>query len=107
MSKKLFVGGLSWDTDDDGLKNAFDKFGVISEAKVIRDRMTGKSRGFGFVTFDLDDAAHSAISELDGTNLDGRVIKVNIAENKAPGGAQQKRRGFRPRNNTQNSSFNR
>jgi cold-inducible RNA-binding protein len=86
MSKKLFVGGLSWGTTDDGLQQAFAKFGEIVEAKVITDRETGRSRGFGFVTFADDQGANSAIAEMDGTELDGRSIKVNEAEDKGPRG---------------------
>lgn len=79
MSKKLFVGSLSWDTTDDGLRAAFEQFGEVSEAIVIRDRMSGRSRGFGFVTFDDADAADRAMSELNNTELDGRPIKVDVA----------------------------
>jgi cold-inducible RNA-binding protein len=83
MSKKLFVGGLSWGTTDDGLHSAFSPYGEIVEAKVITDRETGRSRGFGFVTFANEEGATKAISEMDGTELDGRTIKVNEAEEKA------------------------
>ena len=83
MSKnKLFVGGLSWNTDENGLKNAFEKFGAVSEAKIIFDRETGRSRGFGFVTFDQKDDASEAVSQLDGRELDGRTVKVNYAEDR-------------------------
>jgi len=82
MSKKLFVGGLSWGTTDEGLHGAFSKFGEIAEAKVITDRETGRSRGFGFVTFANDESAVSAIGEMNGAELDGRTIKVNEAEDK-------------------------
>ncbi len=82
MSKKLFVGGLSWNTTDDGLRAAFERFGEIVEAKVITDRESGRSRGFGFVTFSADDAASAAINEMNGSQLDGRSIKVNEAEDK-------------------------
>jgi RNA recognition motif-containing protein len=82
MSKKLFVGGLSWGTTDETLNGAFSKFGEIAEAKVITDRETGRSRGFGFVTFANDENAASAIAEMNGTELDGRTIKVNEAEDK-------------------------
>ncbi len=85
MSKKLFVGSLSWNVDDQGLRQAFDPFGQISEAKVITDRDSGRSRGFGFVTFDEEDAADKAISAMDGTELDGRSIKVNVAHEKRGG----------------------
>ncbi len=84
MSKKLFVGGLSWGTTDDGLRQAFQQYGEISEAKVIMDRETGRSRGFGFVTFTEGEDATTAISKLDGTTLDGRTIKVNEAQEKSP-----------------------
>ena len=84
MAKKLFVGGLSWDTTDDGLRQAFVPHGEISEAKVITDRDTGRSRGFGFVTFNRDEDAKTAISKMDGTNLDGKTIKVNEAQEKSP-----------------------
>lgn len=86
MSKKLFVGGLSWGTDDEGLRQAFSKFGPISEAKVITDRETGRSRGFGFITFSSDSDAMSALQEMDGRELDGRTIKVNEAQERPAGG---------------------
>jgi RNA recognition motif-containing protein len=81
MSKKLFVGGLSWGTGDVQLKAAFEPFGV-TDAKVILDVDTGRSRGFGFVTLADDDAAERARAELDGSELDGRTIRVNLAEDK-------------------------
>jgi len=84
MAMKLFVGGLSWDTTDDGLRQAFASYGEITEAKVITDRDTGRSRGFGFVTFTEDESAKTAISKMDGTTLDGKTIKVNEAQEKAP-----------------------
>lgn len=79
MSNKLFVGSLSWNTDDDGLRNAFEEFGEVTDAKVITERDTGRSRGFGFVTFANSDDAQSAISAMDGQQLDGRTIAVNLA----------------------------
>jgi len=84
MAKKLFVGGLSWDTTDEGLRQAFATYGEITEAKVITDRDTGRSRGFGFVTFTQNEDATTAISKMDGTNLDGKTIKVNEAQEKGP-----------------------
>lgn len=82
MSKKLFVGGLNWKTTDEGLRQAFARFGEITEAKVITDRETGRSRGFGFVTFVQAESAENAISEMDGAQLEGRTIKVNPAEDR-------------------------
>jgi RNA recognition motif-containing protein len=77
---------LSWDTNDEGLRNAFSVHGEISEAIVISDRDTGRSRGFGFVTFDDDEAADKAVAALNGTELDGRTIKVDIAQAKQRSG---------------------
>ncbi len=82
MSNKLFVGGLSWGTDDISLKSAFDAYGSVTEAKVILDRDTGRSRGFGFVTYTAANEANAAIEAMDGRELDGRTIRVNLAENK-------------------------
>lgn len=81
MKNKLFVGGLSWDTDSAGLEKAFASFGEIEEAKVITDRDTGRSRGFGFVTFASEADAEKALS-MDGADLDGRTLKVNVAHDK-------------------------
>ncbi|HSR11721.1 MAG TPA: RNA-binding protein [Thermodesulfobacteriota bacterium] len=86
MAKKLFVGGLNWDTTDDGLRQAFAVHGEITEAKVITDRETGRSRGFGFVTFAQDEEGKNAIAKADGTTLDGKTIQVNEARAKTPGG---------------------
>ena len=84
MSKKLYVGGLSWGTTDESLRRAFERFGEVTEAKVIMDRDTGRSRGFGFVTFAGDDHAMTAIGEMDGASLDGRNIKVSEAQDRGP-----------------------
>ncbi|KAA8548372.1 hypothetical protein F0562_000056 [Nyssa sinensis] len=78
-SSKLFVGGLSWGTDDQSLKDAFSGFGDVTDAKVITDRDTGRSRGFGFVSFTSDEAATSAMSAMDGQSLAGRNIRVSYA----------------------------
>ena len=82
MSKKLFVGGISWGTSDDDLRTLFSQFGEVVDAKVILDRDTGRSRGFGFVTLTEEDNARRAMSELDGSEFDGRRIRVNEAEEK-------------------------
>ena len=86
MSKKLFVGGLSWGTTDDGLRAAFEAFGEVADAKVITDRDTGRSRGFGFVTFRSDEAAETAVNEMNGSALDGRTLNVNEARERSGGG---------------------
>ena len=82
MSKKLFVGSLSWGVNDEALHNAFSAHGQIEEAVVITDRDTGRSRGFGFVTFEEDEAADKAVAALNGTELDGRTIRVDVAQAK-------------------------
>jgi hypothetical protein len=79
---KLFVGGLSWDTTSEALNAAFARFGTIEEAMVISDRLTGRSRGFGFVTFATPAEAAQAVKEMNGADLDGRSLKVNNAESR-------------------------
>ncbi len=86
MSKKLFVGSLSWNTDDHGLRAAFEAFGEVTEAKVITDRDSGRSRGFGFVTFADAAAADEAIEQMNGAELDGRTLNVNEAQDRQRGG---------------------
>jgi cold-inducible RNA-binding protein len=93
MGKKLFVGSLAWETDSSGLKTAFERFGEIEEATVISDRETGRSRGFGFVTFTEEGPVQQAISEMDGSDLDGRPIVVNEAKEQAPRGGGGNRGG--------------
>jgi len=88
MSSKLFVGGLSWDTSDQSLAEAFQPFGAVTEAKVITDRDTGRSRGFGFVTFEAPADSEKSIAAMDGSTLDGREIRVNVAEAKQRGGGR-------------------
>ena len=83
---KLFVGSLSWNTTDGDLEQTFGRFGELVEAKVIMDRDSGRSRGFGFVTNSDGEAGRKAIEELDGTELDGRTIRVNEAHDKPRGG---------------------
>jgi hypothetical protein len=79
---KLFVGGLSWNTTSDELRTAFSKFGAIQEATVIMDRTTGRSRGFGFVSFENAADASEAVKAMNGADLDGRQLKVNNAESR-------------------------
>jgi len=77
---------LSWNTDDDSLATAFGGFGHVTDSIVMRDRDTGRSRGFGFVTFSSAEEAEAAVSGLNEQELDGRRIKVNIANNRPGGG---------------------
>ncbi|KZV38036.1 glycine-rich RNA-binding protein 10 [Dorcoceras hygrometricum] len=77
---RCFIGGLSWSTSDRVLKEAFEKFGHLREAKVVIDRVSGRSRGFGFVTFDDKKAMEEAIDAMHGLDLDGRNITVEKAQ---------------------------
>ncbi len=82
MSKKLFVGGIPWTTDDQGLRQSFEGYGEVLDAKVITDRDTGRSRGFGFVTFANGGEADAAVEDMDGTELEGRRINVSEARDR-------------------------
>lgn len=84
---KIYVGSLAWATDNEGLRRAFEEFGEVVEAKVVMDRETGRSRGFGFVTFADEEGANRALS-MDGQSLDGRALKVSVARERErrPGG---------------------
>ncbi len=82
MSNKLFVGGLAWSTTDESLRKAFAVHGEVSEARVVQDRDTGRSRGFGFVTFVSPDAARAAQEAMNNATLDGRSIRVDFATDK-------------------------
>lgn len=77
---KLFVGGLSWDTEGEQLREAFSRFGALREATVVADRDTGRSRGFGFVTFENPADAAVAARQMNGAELDGRTLRVNPAD---------------------------
>ncbi len=77
---KLYIGNLSWETKTEDLKSHFEQFGAVSDAIVITDRQSGRSRGFGFVTMDNDDEANKAIKGMNGTEMDGRNLKVNEAK---------------------------
>ncbi|PSR95768.1 Glycine-rich RNA-binding protein [Actinidia chinensis var. chinensis] len=83
-SSKVFVGGLSYSTDEMSLTEAFNKYGEVIEARVIIDRETGRSRGFGFVTYTSGEEASAAIQALDGQDLHGRRVRVNYATDRPP-----------------------
>ena len=82
---KLFVAGLPFDMDDQELQEIFEEYGAVTSAKVILDRETHKSRGFGFVEMAEKSAAEEAMSKLDGSELSGRKLAVKPAEDKKPG----------------------
>ena len=99
MGTKLFVGGLSWDTTEDGLRQAFAQLGTVTSATVIMDKFTGKSKGFGFVEMSTPEEAEKAVAEMNGKQLDGRTVVVNEArpmvprENRGSGGGDFHRGG--------------
>jgi cold-inducible RNA-binding protein len=84
QDKKLFVGNLSYSTTDEGLKEAFSRSGNVVSAKIINDRDSGRSKGFGFVEMSEASEADKAIADWNGQDLDGRKIVVNIARPMEP-----------------------
>jgi RNA recognition motif-containing protein len=90
MAVKLFVGGLSFSTSNERLREAFAGCGEVQSATVVTDRDTGRSRGFGFVEMATNEEATAAVSRLNGTDLDGRQIKVEIAKPAGSGGGQRR-----------------
>jgi RNA recognition motif-containing protein len=85
MSCKLFIGGLSWNTDDSTLRARFEEFGAVADAVVIRERETGRSRGFGFVTFAEESQADAAVAQMDNQEFEGRTIRVSKAQERQEG----------------------
>ena len=81
-TNKLFIGGISWNLEWQDIKDAFKEFGEVSYVKIIKDRETGKSRGFGFIEFASIEEAAAAKEAMDGAELDGRNIKVDFAQEK-------------------------
>lgn len=89
MDTRLYVGGLPYAMDDEGLRELFAQYGAVESAQVIMDRMTGQSRGFGFVEMGSDSEAQEAISQLNGSDVGGRTLTVNVArprQDRGPGG---------------------
>ena len=83
MSKRIFVGSVAWATTSDSLRKHFEQVGAVKDANILMDKMTGRSRGFGFVEMESDADADAAISRLNGSDLDGRKIVVSEARPKA------------------------
>ncbi len=83
MSTNIYVGNLSFNTDSNELENLFAEYGAVDRAQVITDRETGRSRGFGFVEMANDDEAQNAIESLNGKEVDGRELRVNVAKERS------------------------
>lgn len=89
MGRRLYVGNLSYHTDEPGLRAAFASFGELRECKVITDRETGRAKGFGFVEYREPADAAKAMNAMDGADLDGRNLRVNLAEDRRASGSPQ------------------
>ncbi|KUJ24029.1 RNA-binding domain-containing protein [Mollisia scopiformis] len=83
---KLFIGGLAWHTDEKALRDKFEEFGQVEEAVVVKDRDTGRSRGFGFVRYTSEQEAEAAINSMNNIEFDGRTIRVDKASERGAGG---------------------
>ena len=97
MSNKLFVGNLSFNTTENDLNDAFAAFGSVTETNLMMDRATGRPRGFGFITMSSAEEAQKAIAGMNGKEMDGRSLTVNVAkprEERAPGGGGGGRREY-------------
>jgi RNA recognition motif-containing protein len=93
MAQKLFIGSLSFSTTSEGLREFFTQCGNVTSATVITDQFSGRSRGFGFVEMSTPEEAQAAVARLNGKDLDGRQIKVEIAKPAGSGGGGGPRRG--------------
>ncbi len=93
MNNKVFVGSLSWDTTNDTLAAHFASVGTVTKADVLMDKMTGKSKGFGFVEFSSEAEAQAAVDKLNQSELDGRAIFVDLARAKTEGSGGGSRGG--------------
>ncbi len=89
MGNRLYVGNLSFNTGSDALRDAFAKYGEVTDVHLVTDRQTGQPRGFGFVTMATSAAAQAAIAGMNGSNLDGRALRVNEAEERQGGGGRR------------------
>ncbi len=89
MSNKLYVGNMNYRTSEENLRDHFSPYGEILSVNIIFDRQTGQSKGFGFVEMENDDAAQAAIQALNEQELDGRRLRVNIAQPPQEGGGRR------------------
>lgn len=106
MSKKLFVGNLSFKVTDFDLEDLFKQYGEIVSAKVVVDRMTGRSKGYGFVEMNAEDTAKTAMEGLNGADVKGRPINVSYAKSQDGDRGEGNNRGFRGRDYSGNNQRN-
>jgi len=97
MSKKIYVGNMSYSTTEETLRDLFAAYGDVESVSIITDKFTGRARGFGFVEMGSEDAVQAAVAALNGQKVDGRELKVNEAHDRAPrqnggGGGQSRNR---------------
>ena len=100
----IHIGNLSFNTTEDGLKSAFEKFGTVENARIIMDKASGKSKGFGFVEMSDDDESEKAICSMDSSMLDGRKIRVSKAVSREQRNDGWQNRSGNPRRNHTNRS---
>jgi len=108
MGNRLYVGNLSFNSTEDTLRQAFGTYGAVVDVHLVTDRMSGQSRGFGFVTMGSREEAESAMQGMNGADLDGRSLKVNEAEersNSRGGGGQRGGGGGGPRDGGRNRGW--
>lgn len=98
MSTRLYVGNLGFGTAEEQVRHAFSEFGKVLSVSIITDRVTGQSRGFGFVEYESTEDAESAIGSMNGAMLDGRALTVNVARERSGGGSENGRRERPARN---------
>lgn len=102
--KKLYVGNLPWSATEEQVKSLFSEHGTLTDVALITDRMTGRSKGIAFVTFETEEEAQAAINALNGHELDGREIVVNVARPRAP---RDNNRGGYNRGGNRGGGYNR
>ena len=95
MAQKLFIGGLSFSTSNERLREVFAQAGAVESAAVVTDRETGRSRGFGFVEMATAEEAEAAVKRFNGHELDGRTLKVELAKPAGQGGGGARGGGFK------------
>ena len=101
----IYVGNLPFNLGEEDLKKIFEEYGEVSSAKIITDKFTGRSKGFGFVEMDSDDEAKNAIEELNNAEVSGRNIKVNESQPRPAGGGGRDRRGGGGGSNRQRNRY--